>query len=220
GAPVPGALVRFHWGRVRLGHHGERLSDHGSSGRTDDRGEFRLSPVLRGTEPGELDVTAEGYLRRRQEFACPEPCSDPTISVWIERECRALGRVVCEDGRPVPEVYVDTDPRSMRPRKGDEVFGDRTNAEGRFEVGGLPSGVAIRLRARTRPSDRDPCLAESAPFPIDHVREAETVVSFGGPGETIDLGDLVLSALTTPFPGSRPAGIGPDERPSSLSFPR
>ncbi|MCI0589013.1 MAG: carboxypeptidase-like regulatory domain-containing protein [Planctomycetes bacterium] len=218
GMPVRGALVRLRCGTGRFGRHGDRRGP-SSSTRTDERGEFRIGPLLRDLEKGELEVEAPEYVVRREDLVFGDLGSPPTVAVSVVRECRVLGRVVCADGSPAPGVFVDTDPRPDSTWTGCEIPVHRTNADGRFLVAGLPSGIPIRVRATARSAEADPCFSASEIIPHDLWRVAEIVVSRGR-GETIDLGDMVLSGLVPASKRGRRAEPAPDPLPSSGPVPR
>ena len=218
GAPVPGATVGLRLVSGRFGRHG-RIGSSDLSGRTDGRGEFRIGPLLRGLEKGELEVEAPECVVRRVDLVFGDLGSPPTVAVSVVRECRVLGRVVCVDGSPAPGVFVDTDPRLDSTWTGCEIPVHRTTADGRFLVVGLPSDIPIRVRATARSAERDPCFSASEIIPHDLWRVAETVVS-GGPGETIDIGDMVLSGLVPASKRAPRAEPAPDVAPSSGPVPR
>ncbi len=123
GRPVPDASVSLTAG------DGTRTSP------TDRDGRFALSPVVPGR--AELLVRAAGFAPRHRSV---DVTGDAELSVRLEPPARVAGRVLDVEGRPVEDAVVRwTDVRLA-------TLDARSDAQGRFELVGLPAGT-VKLEA-------------------------------------------------------------------------
>lgn len=102
---TPGATLTVRvWARERGGDRVGMGFDPSTTGRTDERGEFRVE----GVRAGELDLvaSAQGYRRTVLPVTVPEDGAVPVVTVAIARGLNLRGWVVDGGGQPIPGIWV------------------------------------------------------------------------------------------------------------------
>jgi protocatechuate 3,4-dioxygenase beta subunit len=143
GQPVAGVQVRVRWA-VRLDQDGVlSLEAAGPYAFTDERGRFRLAPI---PDRASLALAAEhphfapGVSSPRDAFA-----GSDDVLLSLAPLGSLSGRVVDEEGQPVPGVTVRCENRVGAPREA------RTDGDGRFQFGGLRAGNYVLQAASPGP---------------------------------------------------------------------
>jgi protocatechuate 3,4-dioxygenase beta subunit len=112
---------------------------------------------LRGLRPGETNVLADEarHVRWSRARVRLEKGATTTLDVPLTRGASLAGRVVDEDGRPVPDAKLIVSPRAaslfswvIGEMAGDPAATIRTRGDGAFSTSRLPSGTNQRLTAR------------------------------------------------------------------------
>ena len=108
-------------------------------------GRFSVEDLPQGA-PVHVVVRAPGFLIAQVRAVRP-PTEKPVV-IRLEPEAALAGRVVDEAGEPVPGARIDLHWQAFLPEEPDRPVGEpilrnaRADAEGRFEIRGLPAGSA------------------------------------------------------------------------------
>ena len=161
GKPVPGASVRF-------GSFGpERI--------TDAAGEFEIEPGLTScTEDYQFHLLV---LQRERNLARVMAVGDgpQTMDVKLLPGVTIAGRTADPDGKPVAGAKIEI---TWHTTAGYSNYGEplATNAEGRYELGGLPPGQSFHLSATAEGYGRDSTEVTLAEEGDERVKVKDLVV--------------------------------------------
>ena len=161
--PVEGAEISWYDGRLggpAASRMGELLDPAGLRTTTQLDGRFEIDPLTAGATV-ELSVSAEGFVRERI-VGLIAPTEKPSsaadrVRVVIRRGATLAGTVVDGNDDPVggARLRVGRVDRSIGIGSGQETQHGRTNAEGRFEIGGVrPGTLFVHVQTRERGSAR------------------------------------------------------------------
>ncbi len=142
GMPVAGAEIRVF--RKARSADGRRLSNEpvqldGKEGlRTDAEGRFETTDLFDRDTPLRVIVVAEGTLANRSAWITPGDDDTVTVPNIVLRQMRIVpGRVVDRQGRPVAGAGV------FNVGDAHQRMETTTDAEGRFQLAGVPEGRAF-----------------------------------------------------------------------------
>jgi len=153
GEPVPGARVGLGEYRCRPLDGVGLVETCAGDVFTDDQGRFRLESFLtarhfRSTTPGMtvmppmLRVSAPGFAWKSEGPFLLEPGEERKgVLIRLDRGLSITGRVVMEDGSPVPRVWVRAGERDVQSDLDRHSGSTYTDANGRYRFGGLTPGA-------------------------------------------------------------------------------
>jgi hypothetical protein len=144
GRPIPNALIRI-LSRKFINQIGWVTSSIDFAGdreiRTDGDGKFQAPRELDVALDYRVDAIAEGFVAASTDFVKPVPGEHNALPDLLMRPTMKLrmlsGRVVDREGHPVPEAVV------LQSGDGPRRSRATTDAQGRFEIGGVASGPAF-----------------------------------------------------------------------------
>jgi protocatechuate 3,4-dioxygenase beta subunit len=226
GKPVANAkVVLREWSSYRRGENPfAPIDDVLAATSTDEQGQFSFRDVpsrpftQAWPEPAPWDVVvqAEGYALGWQHLAAasePEP-----LSIVMEPEAKIAGQVVDQEGKPVAGARVSAEELALlgSPMRSDLPEPDRldlgmsqaapatqTDAQGHFQLAGLPSSMRITLMVRHDDFVRQPIFVATTEGPQPElvtrfvVGDQEKIVSY-----PVHTGNVVVKIQ----PGSRLSG--------------
>ncbi len=148
--PVAGAEVFVMAQSIKASHVDRALEGRRPDTASAADGEFAIGGLAQGA-PVHVVVRAAGFVPARVPAVRP-PAESPLV-VRLEPATAMEGRVVDESGAPVPTARVELQWNAVLPEDPGLPVGDlivraaRSDAQGRFELRGIPHGGRARLSA-------------------------------------------------------------------------
>ncbi len=121
--------------RARIANYGHTSDPHATA-TTDAQGQFGVSDLIEGPDGYEIAVSADGFAPQLVSVKPGSAERPSTVSVMLEPGHKIHGRLVDEQGTPVPAAYVSV--RSHVYPVGGLGNTVRTDKEGKFAIDSLP----------------------------------------------------------------------------------
>lgn len=160
-----------------------------SNGRatTSTNGRFEFADVAPGQYRVELELP-DGYTTYQpaRDVRIPNAYACAREEYHLSPSARITGRVVAHDGRPVARLAIEATPPTAQahPMYGLAVISGQTDADGYFEIRGVPDGrYIVGVNLKDLPNQNNPYARTL--YPSEGPDAHEVTVSLG---QTVDLG--------------------------------